>query len=594
MASYNPINQGQGNVNIASMAGENKGIFNRLLRNLSNFGMKYDDMIIRNTVGISMNEDPLSQKNNSMYDFFSQRAIAQVLNKKAIPYLDKSYSDKRRILREYSIKDEIRDYISIISDEAIIFNGQDFCSPVPLSNSYSSEIRNKYQEFFEKIYNRYSFSDTITAWNLMKDFLIDGFIAFEIVWDDKKQNIISFNRLRPDTLVPSYEPTIGNLWIQYPEDPQLRRIFLDSQLILISYTTQNDFSETSYVEGLIKPYNQLKIIEQTRIMYNIINATVYQKFTIPTKGLSRQKAEEQIGQLIANYSEHVEWDDSLGTLLINGSKHLPYNKQLWFPDGDQGTPQFELVSPTGNDLNEEGVLKYFANNLKRASKIPMPRFDFAQGGGNIFTLDTADVNVEENKFANFINRLRANFKELITKPLKLQMCMEFPELKDDEVFLNSIDIAFSSNQTIEEWKRIKTYTKKIEAATNVQNLKKEDGTSYFHIDFIVNNILKLTQQEIEENQAYWIKSKSTGVAVPGTQGAAPSSELGGTPGGELGGTPGGELGGSPGGELGGTTPQGGQSGAETTPSEGGQSGAQTKPPAQGGAQAGGGTPEFEF
>jgi len=581
MASYNPINQGD--MNISSMAGENKGIFNRLLRNLSNFGMRYDDMIIRNTVGISMNEDPLSQKNNSMYDFFSQRAIAQVLNKKAIPYLDKSYSDKRRILREYSIKDEIRDYVSIISDEAIIFNGQDFCATKPLPNSYSSEIRNKYQEFFEKIYNRYSFSDTITAWNLMKDFLIDGFIAFEIVWDDKKQNIISFNRLRPDTLVPSYEPTIGNLWIQYPEDPQLRRIFLDSQLLLISYTTQNDFAETSYVEGLIKPYNQLKIIEQTRIMYNIINATVYQKFTIPTKGLSRQKAEEQIGQLIANYSEHVEWDDSLGTLLINGSKHLPYNKQLWFPDGDQGTPQFELVTPTGNDLNEEGVLKYFSNNLKRASKIPMPRFDLAGGGGNIFTLDTADVNVEENKFANFIGRLRANFKELIIKPLRLQMCMEFPELKDDEVFLNSVDIIFSSNQTIEEWKRIKTYTKKIEAATQVQNLKKEDGTSYFHIDFIVNNILKLSQQEIEENQAYWIKSRSTG-AAPGAQGAAPGGQIGGEFGGAPGGQIGGEFGGAPGGQI------GGELGGQAPPAQG-----QT-PPAQGGQAppAQGGTPEFEF
>ena len=43
------------------------------------------------------------------------------------------------------------------------------------------------------------------------------------------------------------------------------------------------------------------------------------------------------------------------------------------------------------------------------------------------------------------------------------MCMEFPELKDDEIFLNSVDIIFSSNQTIEEWKRIKTYTKKMEA-----------------------------------------------------------------------------------------------------------------------------------
>jgi hypothetical protein len=586
MASYNPTNQSQ--MNIASAATENKGIFNRLLRNLSNFGMKYDDMIIRNTVGIGMNEDPLSQKNNDMYAYFSQRAVAQVLNRKAIPYLDKSYADKRRILREYSIKDSIRDYIAIVADEAIIFNGQDFCSPKPLSNSFSSDIRDKYQEFFEKIYNKFGFSDGITAWNMMKDFLIDGFIALEIVWDDKKQNIIHFNRLRPDTLVPSYEPTIGNLWIQYPEDPQLRRIFLDSQLIFISYTTQNDFSETSYIEGLIKPYNQLKIIEQTRIMFNIINATVYQKFTIPTKGLSRQKAEEQIGQLIANYSEHVEWDDSLGTLTINGSKHLPYNKQLWFPDGDQGTPAMELVSPTGNDLNEEGVLKYFANALKRASKIPFPRFEFDGGGGSIFTMESADVSQEEQQFANFVGRIRANFKEVIIKPLKLQICMEFPELKDNEVFLNQIDIMFSSNQTIEEWKRIKTYTKKIEAATSILALQKPDGTPYFHVDFIVNNILKLSQQEIEENNAYWIKSKTPG--APGAAGAAPGT----TPAAPTGGEGGSEFefgaqGGAP--AQGAAPAQGGEAGAQTPPAQGGQAGAQT-PPAQGGAQ--GGTPEFEF
>jgi hypothetical protein len=257
MPSYNPTNQD--NQNLGS-SNENKGLYNRLLRGLSNFGMRYDDMIIRNTVGIGINEDPLSQKNNSMYDFFSARAVANVLNRKSIPYLDKSYADKRRILREYSIKDEIRDYIATIADECIIFNGNDFCQPKPLSNNFSNDIKDKYQEFFEKIYNKFGFSDGITAWNMMKDFLIDGFLALEIIWDDKKQNIISFNRLRPDTLVPAYEPSIGNLWIQFPEDPQLRRIFLDSQLVFISYSTQNDFSETSYIEGLIKPYNQLKIL----------------------------------------------------------------------------------------------------------------------------------------------------------------------------------------------------------------------------------------------------------------------------------------------------------------------------------------------
>ena len=219
---------------------------------------------------------------------------------------------------------------------------------------------------------------------MMKDFLIDGYIAIEIIYDDKKKNIIGFNRLRPETLVPAYEPTIGHLWIQFPEDPQLRRIFLDSQIVYISYSTQSDYSETSYVEGLIKPYNQLKILEQTRIMFNILNAQVYQEFKIPIKGLSRQRAEEQIGQLIHDYSEEVEWDDSLGTLTINGQKHLHYNKQIWFPEGDAGSPSLELKSPQGHDLNDETMLSWFYKALKRASKIPMQRFESENGGGNLF------------------------------------------------------------------------------------------------------------------------------------------------------------------------------------------------------------------
>jgi len=299
MATYNNFNTSGFGQNFIgnNSAIENKGLFSRILRTLSNYGMNYDDMIIKNQVGIGINEDPYSAKGNSMYDFFSQRAVASVLNRKSIPYLDKSYADKRRILREYSIKDEIRDFVSAISDETVVYNeDKDFCSPRPLPTDYSQEITDKYQEFFERLYTKFGFSDNITAWNMLRDFLIDGYIAIEIIYDDKKKNVIGFNRLRPETLVPAYEPNVGHLWIQFPEDPQLRRIFLDSQIIYISYSTQNDYSETSYVEGLIKPYNQLKILEQTRIMWNVTNAMIWQKFTIPIKGLSRQRAEEQIGQ----------------------------------------------------------------------------------------------------------------------------------------------------------------------------------------------------------------------------------------------------------------------------------------------------------
>lgn len=524
MATYNPLNQ-NGNMQYVNTAIENKGLFSRILRDLSSWGMNYDDMIMRNQVGVGINEDPYSQQGNSMYDFFSRRAVASVLNRKSIPYLDRSYSDKRRILREYSIKDEIRDFVTGICDDAIIYSDKDFCQPRNISNDISQDIRDKYQEYFEKIYNRYGFSDSISAWNLMKDFLIDGYIAMEIVWDDRKKNIIHFNRLRPETLVPAFEPSIGHLWIQFPEDPQLRRIFLDSQLVFISYSTQNDYSETSYVEGLIKPYNQLKIIEQTKIMFNIINATVYQKFTIPVKGLSRQKAEEQIGQLIHDYSEEVEWDEALGTLQINGTKHLPYNKQIWFPEGDAGTPNMELVSPQGHNLNEDDTLKWFYNILKRASKIPAQRFEGDNGGGNVFT-DAAEMTRDEAKFGNFIQRLRAIFKELITKPLKLQMLVEFPELKDDEVFLNQVDVDFISNQLFEEWKKLGNMSKKIEILSSYIGVQKSDGAPYFHIEYLIDNVLKLTAEEKEENKRYWVKDASGGGSSEATPGESVSDNFG--------------------------------------------------------------------
>lgn len=528
MASYNPLNNSQdGNMQNMNSAVENRGLFSRVLRRISSWGMSYDDMIARNQVGIGQNEDPYSQQGNSMYAFFSQRAVASVLARKSIPYLDRSYPDKRRILREYSIKDELRDFVSTVCDEAIIYSDRDFCSPKMLSTDYSQDIKDKYQEYFEKLYNRFGFSDSVSAWTLMKDFLIDGYIAMEIIWDDKKKNIISFNRMRPETLVPAFEPAIGHLWVQYPEDPQLRRIFLDAQIIFISYSSQNDYSETSYIEGLIKPYNQLKIIEQTKIMFNLINATLYQKFTVPVKGLGRARAEEQIGQLIQDYSEEVEWDDSLGTLTINGQKHLSYNKQYWFPEGDGGIPSMELMSPQGHNLNEDDILKWFFNILKRASKIPMQRFQSDEnGGGNVFS-DAAEITRDEAKFGNFVMRIRANFKEIIVKPLKLQMLVEFPELKDDERFLNEVDVQFLSNQLFDEWKKLGNLSKKAQILEELSSIQKSEGVPYFHIEYLIDNVLKLTPEEKEQNKKYWMKDASGGGEAGENSGGGMDDGMGG-------------------------------------------------------------------
>lgn len=500
MSSYNPNNQlWSDNQN------QNRGFFSRVLRDLSNWGMSYSDMVSKNKVTVGINEDPTQMTNSGdWYNFFSQRAISSVLAQKSIAYLDKSINDKIRILREYSIKDEIRDFITTISDEAIIYNDEErFCRPRKLSENYSQEVRDRYYEIFEEVYYNFGFANGKRAWDIFRKFIIDGFVAYEIVWDDKAQKIIGYEEIDPVTIMPGYEPETGShIWIQYPEDPQLRKVILDSQIIYLSYKSHTEYSETSYVEGLIRPYNQLKIIEQSRIIFNMANATVYQKYVIPIKDLPRHRAEESVGKMIANYSEEVSWDDTMGTPEINGSKHIPYNKQLWFPEGESGTPQFELISPEGHNLNENDMLTWFYNALKRASNIPFSRFDKDNGGGSMYN-DSTEMTRDEVKFGNFVKRLRTSFKEIILKPIKLQLLNEFPEFREDPKFINSINVDFNTNDLFEEWKKINNISKRADIVANLSTAFEINGRQYFHPDYLAEKYLKLTEEEKQLNENLW-------------------------------------------------------------------------------------------
>jgi hypothetical protein len=83
--------------------------------------------------------------------------------------------------------------------------------------------------------------------------------------------------------------------------------------------------------------------------------------------------------------------------------------------------------------------------------------------------------------------LRANFKEIIVKPLKLQMLIEFPELKEDEILMNQMDIIFYTNQIFEEWKKINNLSKKAVALgtlTAVMNGEKP----YLNIELLIDNV----------------------------------------------------------------------------------------------------------
>ena len=541
MASYRDNNyNGTGN--------QNKGFFSKILRNVTNWGMDTDEMVLRNTnaVGVNQTPTPVGAVDN-MYDIVARNSVAKIMQTKAISYLDRGYMEKQRILREYARKDEIRDFITIVADEAIMYSEDDtFCSPVDLPEEFGEEIKKKYVENFKKIYNTFGFNVGTKAWNLFRVLLIDGFIAYEIVYDDKNKNIINFQQLDPSVFLPSIDPSTGDsIWIQYPESPEFRRILLDSQIVYISYASGSEFSETSYVENLIRPYNQLKLLEQTRIMFNVLNAMVNRVFTVPVGGMSRQIAEEQLSKIITEYSDEVSFNEEFGLVTMQGSPHLKYNKDFWFTEGESGKPTVENLEFKGHNINENDMLTWFFNALKRATKIPFGRFDKTNGGGNIYG-DISEMSRDELHFFTFVQRLRTVFKEIIIKPWKIKMILDFPELAKDDNFLSKIDISFNGANLFHEWKKLNNQSKRAGVISTLSQIKDANDKPYFAIEYLVRSIMKMTDEELKENDM-WKKISGTGSAE-GIEGA------GGGMGGDFGGAGGlpPDLGG--GGEGGGTEP----------------------------------------
>ena len=522
MAGYNPYKSGTSNssVSIENAVSTNRAFFSKLLRNISTFGgAGYDSMVVKNAVGYNINENPAMTGGSGysgMYDMFARKATAIMASEQPIAYLQAGYRDKQRILREYSVKDEIRDFITTISDKAIVYQKEKgFCSISDLPDKYPAHIKNKLRDVFDIIYEAFKFNDNITAWRMFKKFIVDGFMAYEMVLDDKGKNIIGFNELDTAELVYAIDPVTGiKVWVLYPENQQYRKVLLDSQVVYLSYSSINDISETSYVEPLIRPYNQLQMIQYTKLNFNLMNAMLYREFVVPVKGMSPPDAEAEVGNMIADYNDEVVWDDYMGTVSINGLKRIPFSKDIWWPEKESGKPSMEIKQPEGHNLNEDTMLNWFYNVLKRASRLPFTRFDKTNGGGTVFGLDS-DVTNDDLDFDNFINRLRAIFREILLKPVYIQMCLEFPQLMEDVTFKKYLNIEYFGNTEAETGRYLTNLKSRAEiASTLLSTLTNAYGKPALHIKYIMKNIMEFTEEQLAENDKYFLEDLNNPQANP--------------------------------------------------------------------------------
>ena len=500
------------------------------LSNLSKFGTRHEDLLLKNSQAIGFIEGQLqarttrSNLNDDLLKF--SMAISDTtsqLRTKALAFFQLDYVVKRERLRDIASNGEIEFVLETIVDDMIVHDDESrFAYPRDLTGKimyrgttkeerliFQEKVIDKYNDNYEKIYTTWGFAEGIAAWQYAFQFLVEGHLTFEIIYDslDKPTEIIGFKELDPASIAPQLQKDakgkIYMQWLQYDQQNGSTRVLNDSQVIYISYSNHFRTKRISFVERLIRSFNLLRIIEHSKVIWHVMNAPIRLTTSVPIGSKSFQKGQEDVREFINMFKEDINFNGDTGELQVDGKPNILFYKNYVTPVNDQNQQiKIEPLSIPGPNLSGSELLNYFYKKLKMDSKIPYSRWE-GQSGMGAFTLNAEGITREEIRYQKFINRLRSAFSELLVKPWYLQMCLDFPELADDYKFNNAIGIKYNNDNIFEEMKKNEIEAKRIASFQAKKGVLKDDGTPYFATEYLIREELKMNDTDIKSNQQWF-------------------------------------------------------------------------------------------
>lgn len=498
---------------MAGFTDNRKTFFSSIIENIKkvgSFGMAYGDLVVRNSQAVGVSEAEFLKKGGIKDEaFLFGLRRADTVTKQYIAYFDRDYKNRRHYLQGFSQNPEIEFILDTICDESIVFDDKNFWAYFSFMkhDDVDEKVYEGVQKRYKEIYNLFGFNQDISAWHLYRKFLIDGIIAFEIVFDKKGKNIVGFKEIDGASIVPTVEQqpdgSFIDIWIQYPDNPQLTRKLYDSQIIYISYAKGGgSSSRISYIERMIRSFNLLRIMEHTRIIWNVMNSSFRMAMTVPIGTKSPQKAKQTLGELMSIYKEDIRLNNDSGELTVDGKPKIQFFKNYLMPSSPNGTPDIQPLSGSGDAsaFSDTKVLQYFANKLRVDSKIPSSRFGREESGSEgTISFGAEGLDQEEIRFGKFINRLRSVYQDILIKPLWVQFCLDFPELKNDYVIKSEFGLDYVKENMFKEAKEMEIMTARKDQMNKMVGLKNAEGKPYFSLDYIVDRFLGMANQDRLDN-----------------------------------------------------------------------------------------------
>ena len=273
---------------------------------------------------------------------------------------------------------------------------------------------------------------------------------------------------------------------------------------------RNKHTVLSYLQKAIKSLNQLRMIEDSLVIYRMSRAPERRIFYIDVGNLPKAKAEQYLREVMSRYRNKLTYDASTGEIR-DDKKYMSMMEDFWLPrrEGGRGTEISTL--PGGQNLGELTDVEYFQKKLFRSLNVPESRM--ADNSG--FSLGrSSEILRDELKFTKFVGRMRKRFSGLFHDILKTQLILKNVCTPEEwEKMSDHIQYDFLYDNHFAELKDAELMQERLGlVATADPYIGK-----YYSVDYIRRKILRQTDDEVNEQDKLIAAEKEAGLIPPTEQ-----------------------------------------------------------------------------
>ena len=444
--------------------------------------------------------------------------------------------------REMALHPEADSAIEDIVNEAIVSDLNDTPVEIELSNLNASDgIKDKIRKEFRYLLDIMDFDKK--AHEIYRNWYIDGRIYYHKIIDLKKPqdgiqemryiDAMKMRYVRQEKKSKDDKYNVSKMNSDNPMDyefPQIEEYFIynpgapyptgninakgASQGVKIArdavtYCTsglvdRNKGSTLSYLHKAIKSLNQLRMIEDSLVIYRLSRAPERRIFYIDVGNLPKVKAEQYLRDVMMRYRNKLVYDANTGEIR-DDKKYMAMLEDFWLPrrEGGRGTEISTL--PGGQNLGEITDIEYFKKKLYRSLNVPPSRMD-GEGGFNLGR--SSEILRDELKFTKFVGRLRKRFSRMFHDMLKTQLILKNIVTPEDwEIMSDHIQYDFLYDNHFSELKETELFNERINVAATAEPYIGR----YYSQDYIRRKILRQTDQEILEQDELMKKEIEDGI-----------------------------------------------------------------------------------